>query len=87
MKLNNRNLLPQKGQTLSDLFVSHFRITIHLSIKSSLFLAKSLQFPIFMLTFAVVKRKLITHYQISYHQIRKEIANGTERDFPKSEGS
>ena len=36
-----------------------------------------------MLTFAVVKRKLITHYQISYHQIRKEIANGTERDFPK----
>ena len=40
-----------------------------------------------MLTFAVVKRKLITHYQISYHQIRKEIANGTERDFPKSEGS
>ena len=33
------SLLPQKGQTLSDLFVSHFRITIHLSIKSSLFLA------------------------------------------------
>ena len=29
----------QKGQTLSDLFVSHFRITIHVSIKSSLFLA------------------------------------------------
>lgn len=36
-----------------------------------------------MLTFAVVKRGLITHYQISYHKIRKEIANGTERDFPK----
>ena len=33
------SLLPQKGQTLSDLFVSHFRITIHLSIKLSLFLA------------------------------------------------
>ena len=33
------SLLPQKGQTLSDLFVSHFRITIHLSIKSPLFLA------------------------------------------------
>ena len=40
-----------------------------------------------MLTFAVVKRELVTHYKISYHQIRKEIANGTERDFPKSEGS
>ena len=33
------SLLPQKGQTLSDLFVSRFRITIHLSIKLSLFLA------------------------------------------------
>ena len=33
------SLLPQKGQTLPDLFLSHFRITIHLSIKSSLFLA------------------------------------------------
>ena len=33
------SLLPQKGQALSDLFKSHFRITIHLSIKSSLFLA------------------------------------------------
>ena len=33
------SLLLPKGQTLSDLFVSHFRITIHLSIKSLLFLA------------------------------------------------
>ena len=40
-----------------------------------------------MLTFAVVKRKLVTHYKISYHKIRKEIANGTKRDFPKSEDS
>ena len=30
------SLLPQKGQALPDLFLSHFRITIHLSIKSSL---------------------------------------------------
>ena len=29
----------QKGQTLPDLFLSHFRITIHLSTKSLLFLA------------------------------------------------
>lgn len=33
------SLLPQKDQALPDLFLSHFRITIHLSIKSSLFLA------------------------------------------------
>ena len=33
------SLLLPKGQTLSDLFESHFRITIHLSIKSLLFLA------------------------------------------------
>ena len=40
-----------------------------------------------MLTFAVVKGELVTHYKISYHKIRKEIANGTKRDLPKSEGS
>ena len=33
------SLLPQKGQALSDLFKSHFRITIHFYVKSSLFLA------------------------------------------------
>ena len=33
------SLLPQKGQALPDLFKSHFRITIHLSIKLLLFLA------------------------------------------------
>lgn len=33
------SLLRQKGQTLPDLFLSHFRITIHLSTKSLLFLA------------------------------------------------
>jgi hypothetical protein len=38
-----------------------------------------------MLTFAVVKRELVTHYKISYHKIRKEIANGTERNFPTGE--
>ena len=33
------SLLPQKGQTLFDLFYLISRITIHLSIKSLLFLA------------------------------------------------
>ena len=38
-----------------------------------------------MLTFAAVKRELVTHYKISYHKNKKEIANGTERNFPTGE--
>ncbi len=66
-------------KTISDLFQSHFPHNYPFICK--------------IITFSCIKFVISDNYAylcnevISYHQIRKEIANGTERDIPKSEGS